>query len=116
MSGTQYPLFSDQLGPWQQHSDASRAAALDNFPRSGTQRARVLCAIAAADDGLTDHEIVELCAISPSSERPRRVELVDAALVVDSGARRRTPLGSEATVWMVTDIGRAAAHYLRAQS
>jgi hypothetical protein len=34
-----------------------------------------------------------------STQRPRRVELVRAGLVVDSGLRRRTFAGRSAVVW-----------------
>jgi hypothetical protein len=37
--------------------------------------------------------------ISPQSIRSRRAELVRRGLVVDSGKRRRTQYGNEATVW-----------------
>lgn len=91
-----------QLGPFQRHSETSRHTAIGNYPRSGTQRARVLMLIAAGPH--TDNELVDLTGLSPSSVRPRRVELVDAGLVVDSGERRRG-----CVVWRTTEAGWCAA-------
>ena len=97
-----------QLGPFQRDSETSRHAAIANYPRSGTQRARVLLLIAQGPH--TDNELVDLTGLSPSSVRPRRVELVEAGLVEDSGQRRR---GS--TVWATTLAGWVAALELAAQ-
>ena len=99
-------LFDNELGPFHHNApDTSRQAAIDNFPRSGTQRARVLVAIARSLDGLTDHEITAITGIIPSSERPRRGELEAAGLIESSGRTRPSPTGSQATVWIATDAG-----------
>ncbi len=47
----------------------------------------------------TDQEIQEVLELDPSTERPRRVELVRMFLVRDSGLRRLTRSGRHATVW-----------------
>lgn len=71
------------------------------------QQIRVLEALAAHDHcGLTDEQIQQVAKLSPSSERPRRGELVEMGLVEESGRRRPTPSGRAATVWRVTDAGR----------
>lgn len=56
----------------------------------------------AGPAGLTDEEGVGLLAMSPSTYRPRRVELVDAGLVVNSGTVRKTASGRNAVVWIAT--------------
>lgn len=86
--------------PYQRHSRTSRAAAERIEPQTGTLRRWALDAIRKAGDaGLTDEELGERIRLDPSTARPRRIELVTAGFVVDSGARRRTRAGREATVW-----------------
>lgn len=49
--------------------------------------------------GATDEEMQQELGLNPSTQRPRRVELVRRGLVVDAGHRRATRRGREATVW-----------------
>lgn len=107
---------ANQLGLWDSHAaETSREAALANYPRSGTQRARVLVALFySGDAGMTDEELTLMLDLSPSSERPRRVECVEAGWVEDSGARRLTRTRSRAAVWVCTEAGRSAAQQLAA--
>lgn len=71
------------------HPDTSRAAARGITPRTGTQRRRVLDHIArCGTEGATDAELQEALGLNGNSERPRRIELVEAGLIVDSGRRR----------------------------
>lgn len=93
-------LFDDP--PAQAHSSTSVAAAEAIAPVAATLRRMVLEAIAAAGaDGLTDEEMLERVGLQPSSGRPRRIELVRAGLVADSGQTRPTKSGRQATVWQV---------------
>lgn len=86
--------------------DTDRAAALAVMPRSGTQRRRVLAAIAlAGEQGLTDHELADVTGLYLYSAAPRRTELLRGGWVRDSGKRRETPLGAEAVVWTLTEAG-----------
>jgi hypothetical protein len=73
--------------------------------RPGTQRFRVLECLAWCPH--TDHELQRLLGMDPSTERPRRGELVDAGLVMESGRTKRHQ-GREWTVWRVTEAGRSA--------
>jgi hypothetical protein len=41
----------------------------------------------------------ERLVMDPSSQRPRRVELVTGGQVVDSGRKRKTVSGRQAVVW-----------------
>lgn len=97
---------ANDLGPFQRHSATSRRAAIDAYPRTGTQRHRVLEFIRGrGDDGATDDEIQVALNLNPSSERPRRIELVEGgyvrAKVVDGAAvERLTRWGSDAQVWV----------------
>ena len=86
------------------HGDTARAAALAAWPKTGTQRAQVLAALARFD--LTDEQIQRWTALPANTERPRRVELVRGGWVTDSGQRRKTEAGLEAVVWTLTDKAR----------
>ncbi len=56
-------------------------------------RARVYEAIRQAPAGLTDQEIAATLGLAENSVRPRRLELVERGLVVDSGTTRLTSTG-----------------------
>lgn len=83
--------------------DTQVEAAVSTLPISAQQRARVDSVIRAAGaEGCTDEEIQDYLGLNPSSERPRRLELVEARRVVDSGRRRKTRSGRNAIVWVRT--------------
>jgi hypothetical protein len=104
---------TNHLGRFQAHSSTSRAAALAVFPRTGTQRARVLNYIRSARDGRTDEEIATGLAMNPSSVRPRRIELVTGgwvrAMTTAAGyvVERPTRSGADAQVWEATNAARS---------
>jgi transcription initiation factor IIE alpha subunit len=82
----------------------SSAAAESVKPRSGTDRARVLEFIQAAGKrGATDEEIQNALAINPSTQRPRRIELLEARLIQPGGVRK-TASGRNAVVWVLTGV------------
>jgi hypothetical protein len=86
----------------------SRATAERVTVKSGTGRHKVLYALyRSAPDGLTDYELANLTELAPSTERPRRGELVDAGLVRATAATRRHK-GEVWTVWVITTSGVAA--------
>ena len=88
--------------------DTSRDAAARHLPRSGTARHRVLDALGRARGaGATDEELVAHLAMNANTQRPRRVELVEAGYVRASGVIRQTTGGDRAIVWTITDSGRA---------
>jgi hypothetical protein len=93
------PVDEDRTGKVRRdHPSTSRAAA--RSLRSGSARARVFEAICAAPNGLTDEEIQARLGMNPSTQRPRRVELVEDERIRDSGQRRPTASGSLAIVWV----------------
>lgn len=53
--------------------------------------------------GLTDEECQGVTGLSPSSQRPRRIALVDAGRLKDSGLTRKTSSGRSAIVWAVAE-------------
>lgn len=97
--GSAGPLFGDP--PAQSHSPTSVAAAEQAEPNAGTQRARLLQYLRGiAPHGMTDEQLQDDLAMNPSTQRPRRVELVRAGLVKDSGKTRATTSGRKAVVWV----------------
>jgi len=92
------PLF--KLAPYQKHSETSKAAAkvIELSGKRLTKRQQVFdCLMAFGPQ--TDEEIQRNLKMPESSQRPRRVELVERGMVRDSGMKRRTLSGLEAVVW-----------------
>lgn len=94
---------SNQLGPFNE-KETSRHAALDNYPRSGSQRHRVLLSIATSS--ATRNELGRRLNLSTDSVRPRVWELMNGGFVEESGLTRITELKSQAAVLRVTQKGR----------
>lgn len=87
--------------PFVSHSPTSVAAAEAIEPISGTQRRLVLTLIQLSGErGMTDNELQDESGIAGSAQRPRRIELVKAGLVKDSGRTRATKSGRQAVVWI----------------
>lgn len=87
--------------------ETSRKAALQNMPRSGSQRHRALVAIVAAGShGLTGHEVSEATGIEYRSVTPRLRELKDGDWIVDADFTRATNLNAQAQVLLATEKGR----------
>ena len=85
---------------------ASVEAAKRAAPRASGDRLRILRAL--ADHGcMTDEAIQVTLDMNPSTERPRRGELVDDGCVRDSGRMGRTRSGCRAVLWEITEAGRA---------
>ena len=84
-------------------TDTSVKAAIAAYPRAGTQRARILNLLFYWDSGLTDAQIQSYLQIPESSQRPRRVELVEQGWLEDSGQRRTWNGHGEAIVWQLTE-------------
>ncbi len=95
------PSLLDWVPPAQQHSRPSLQAADAIKPRAPELRQKVLEFIASRPDGATDEECQLGMPMPQNTQRPRRVELVEAGLIVDSGMTRKTRSGRAATVWKV---------------
>lgn len=95
---------ANTLGKFQRPTDAAetqRTAAVAAYPTTGTWRRKVLDAITDSGNyGMTDEEIQDLLRMNPSTQRPRRVELVEGGWIVDSQRRRRTRARRDAVVWV----------------
>lgn len=87
--------------PAQRHSPTSVLAAEAIEPRVATLRRTVLEYMRGrGEDGATDEEVQDALHMNPSTERPRRVELVMGGFVRDSGRTRKTRSNRSATVWV----------------
>lgn len=79
----------------------SEVAARMIAGHAARQRTEVLAVIVAAGAfGATDAEIQTSLGCCPHSVSPRRGELRERGLIVDSGRRRLTPRGRPAAVWV----------------
>ncbi len=89
--------------PFQRHSETSKAAAGEAQSMAQTLRERVYREVAAhGKTGATDDEVQVALSMNPSTQRPRRVELVMQCRVRDSGEKRKTRSGRLAVVWIAT--------------
>lgn len=93
-------LTDIQPAPYQRHSATSKAAAIGIEPKAGTKRAQVLDFLRDHPEGATDEEMQQCIPMSPNTQRPRRVELLTAKLIKDSGRTRKTVGGDDAVVWV----------------
>lgn len=90
--------------PFQSHSDTSREAAEKIKESVYCKRYKVYEALLKAGRaGLTDEEMQLKLGMNPSTQRPRRVELVRQGRAVDSGGWRMTRSGRRATIWIATN-------------
>lgn len=82
-----------------EESETSREAAAKIEPSRHTLRRRVYDFIKQRG-GATDEEIQDALGMNPSTQRPRRIELVESALIRDSGTTRKTKANRRAVVWV----------------
>lgn len=104
-SASQHPLTQCRCSlPRQSHSQASCRAAEAAVPRSTTDRGRVLGFLRERGEyGATDEEMQIALAMNPSTQRPRRIELLKSGWIYATDASRRTRSGSPARVWRACD-------------
>lgn len=96
--GDEYPFYGG-MPPHQRHSTTSRQAAILATPRTGKDRDRVHAYLKARPEGATDEEIQIDLHLQSDTERPRRRELQQDGLVVDSGRTRKTTHNRQAVIW-----------------
>ena len=88
--------------PYQGHSTTSERAAQEIAGSVDSLRRRVL-EFLQLNGPSSDDEIQEALAMNPSTERPRRIELVKLGLVRDSGLTGKTRSGRACTLWIATE-------------
>lgn len=92
----------ERPAPAQEGSGTSVAAARRIEPVRENLRQRVYQAVREAHPGgLTEQEIEDATGLPGNTVRPRIVELVNRAGLVDSGRTRKTRSGREAVVWII---------------
>ena len=85
---------------YQSHSATSRTAAAKILATADTLRGDVYRFIVKFKAwGATDEEMQLGLGMNPSTQRPRRVELVEMGVIEDSQTQRRTTSGRWAVVW-----------------
>ena len=94
------PLFAAPARAPAVAGSVTSARAADAIgPRlNDLQRSVVAYLRQAGEHGATDEEIATGLGMNPSTERPRRIELVRRGLVVEAGTRK-TKSGRYATAW-----------------
>lgn len=98
-----------ELGPFVKDSSTSRNAALDNWPRQGTQRWRIINAMASAEGGMTRDDLEQKLGLSHQTCGPRVKELIEGGWAYETDRERKTVTGSAAKVLELTGKGREEA-------
>lgn len=107
--GEAEPADKPQLGGFTGSSETSRRAALDNYPRAGSQRWRVLRLLRdAGGHGATAAELPMHSADRRLSELKAGGWVEQARYENDALRTRKTPRGSRAAVYVLTDRARRA--------
>lgn len=91
----------DVITKYQPHSETSKRSAREIESAAETWRGAVLRLLQSRPDGCTDDEMQVILGMNPSTQRPRRIELVERNFVEDSGLRRPTRSGKPAVVWKI---------------
>ncbi len=98
----QRSLFDTGTTPYQPSSDTSREAAVAIQPHLNKLQSKVLRFLTErGEHGATDEEIQTALEMSPSTQRPRRIELAGKGLIVKSEEKRKTKSGRSAQVWKI---------------
>jgi len=95
---TQQSLF--QTYPFIKHRETSKEAAESITDEAATTWRERVYSVIKSTGGATDEEIQTALAMNPSTQRPRRVELLYGDRIKDSGEKRNTKSGRKATVWV----------------
>lgn len=85
--------------------DTSLIAGGIELPASAQHRRDIYSLLLSTAGGCTDDEIGMWLALNPNTVRPRRGELVDGGLVMDSGIKRLSSMGNPAIVWEAIPVG-----------
>lgn len=110
------PSLFDPIAPAENDTATGQEAAAAIRGAVGKLRTIVLTYLFhVGHTGATDDELQTALRMNPSTERPRRVELLQLGFITDAGVRRRTSTGRSAMVWRITPAGIAALDERRRQ-
>jgi hypothetical protein len=101
----------DPPPPFQRHSQTSQeaAASIAAGNKQATLRQKVHdYLLFRGEAGATDEEMQRALEMGPSTQRPRRIELVRMGLARDTGRTRLTASGRKAVVWSAAAAAPAA--------
>lgn len=87
--------------PYVSGSETSEAAAGSMRGKAATLREQVY-ELLLLEGPLTDEMMQDKLKMNPSTQRPRRIELVEDGRVTDSGSTALTKSKREAVLWKVT--------------
>ncbi len=91
---------ADRTTTGHDHPETSHMAAARVWPKTGTQRAKILKLLYDLwPGGQTDEEIQIRLGMPANSERPRRIELTRMGWVTDTFHTRETLGGDKAIIW-----------------
>lgn len=94
------PLFAKRAPSVNGSVTSAQAADSLDATTLNAMQLRVLRFLQTCLGGATDEEMQLALGMNPSTQRPRRIELVRRGLVVEDGTRR-TSSGRNASVWRV---------------
>jgi hypothetical protein len=104
-STTVSEIVTGKPPPAQRHSATSRAAAMLMEGSAGTMRSQIYTLLLGClPGGFTDEEGQEMLSMSGNTYRPRRVELQEVGLVIDSKLTRPTRAKRQAVVWKAVPV------------
>lgn len=84
--------------------------------RTGSQRVRILQQIVSrGQDGAIDDEVAQVLDMMPPRVASRRAELASGGWIETNGKERKTRMGQDAAVWVVTQKGLDALRALDQQ-
>jgi uracil-DNA glycosylase family 4 len=90
----------DPVAPFQRHSPTSKAAASEVDPTTATLREQVFAHLQQRGP-MTDEALQDALGMNANTERPRRIELVEAGRVHEVDQTGRTRAGRSAVRWGV---------------
>ena len=99
------PIEQDNArAPYQRGSTTSAEAAASIEHKTGPDATAVLAFLRGCGRfGATDEQMQNLIPMQANTQRPRRVWLTQKYLVCDSGSKRATTSGKNATVWVAAE-------------
>jgi len=91
----------EMFPPFQPHSNPSIDAAVAIEPSSRSLRDQVFAyLVKCACHGATDDEMQAALDMNPSTQRPRRIELLNQGKIYRTDITRKTRAGRAAAVWV----------------
>jgi len=98
--------------PYATGSDTSQAAAASIVGVANELRAKVFrCILGAGTSGRTCDEVEEVLDMRHQTASARVNELMKLTVIVDSGQRRKTRSGRNASVWIAASLAPAALEF-----